>query len=630
MKNEKVKKFSSLFPLIIFLFYIAGLSASFYFNKINYILSGSMIALPVLIGAIAAKRMNDDSLLSKNLDFLSINQKIFVIVFFIFFSLSIISVLESLQFWYAIFIVFAMMTIFVQIISKNYSPKLILSEIILILSNQVFTAVFRSPFYFGWTDLIHHLHLSYVVSVSGHLIPGDLDISYVNFPLYHIWVAIGTMVSGLEMSTSLFIATCPVYLISIIFIYYIALKITNNQQYSLLVCIAFVASPIVIFYGKYIITRTLAFVALIMLLYLIYTVKGKKKPMGYNILLVILSGFLVLVHQVSIVQILILFALLVILEYILSTEKYLDFSLFAFIGILFLSYWSYVAFKFSKYLLLSRFSAGLGAAPIVIPDPTSYDPSIFFVHNIEMLIFLLFATIGIGYIFYSQKPSYFTVLAFFTLFTLFFYIPNPLQSIWQFSELLRFDRFQLLVSPFFALIMACGMYVAINHLATKKGSRTYVIIPILALFFIFCLGSLNIVKGDLDTSLREEFNSGEYMALQTIQPHLPYGSILYSDYYIQRYFQKSNITLARYYDIPYYDSRVIRDFDTITNGRGLFIIAQEQFQNSGLRFSRGAGVNPEGNLYEFIPSEENVQNLNLVLNNNDKVYSNIAVEMYYS
>ncbi len=586
-----------------------------------------MIAIPVLIGAVIAKKMNNDELLVKDIGSLIINQKIFTIFFFIFFTLSLVAIIESLQYWYSIFIIGALMSIFIHIVSKNYHPNLIILEIILLLSNQIFSSVLLSPFYFGWTDIFNHLHYSHIISITSHLIPADLDLAYANFPLYHILVAENAMICGLEIKQALFTATCPVYLICIIFIYHIAHKYTNNQQISLFTCIAFAASPIVIFYGKYIVTRSLAFVASILILYILYNIKTINRTIPFNIILVIFSVFLILIHQVSIVQIVALLGILVSLEYILSTEKYINLPFYAFIIVLFLSYWFFVAFDFVKSLKDFYIEAGIAGTPIFVPDPTSYNPQIFLIGNLEILIFLLFATVGISYIFYSQKPFYLTVLAFFAIFAIFLYVPNPLLSIWQFTELLRSDRFSLLISPFIALIMACGMYAMISHLTMKNNSLKYALIPVFALFLIYCIGSSNIMPVYQDAS-REEFNYDELTALQTIEAHVPYGSILYSDYYIQRYFNKDNFTSAKYYGIPYYSSYVIEDANTVSNKNGLFIIAQEQFQKSGLRFDRKGWLNPEGNLYTFLPSVENMQLLNQELNKNNKLYSNKAIEMF--
>jgi hypothetical protein len=613
MDRKLLKKFGIVFPYAIIVFYFIGLIASLKLGNINYAISGSILAVPAVIGSFLLINIQNDAFSIKSIDIFSIQQKNLVLAFVISFTLSIIAsfIFNSFNFLYLIFVIIAAIIIILQIASKNLIPSLILLEIMLLLSNIIYVSIYQVPLYFGWTDLMPHIHLSYVTQVTGHVVPFDLAYSYSNFPLYHIWEAVGSILSGLEIKESLFLITCPVFIVGIIFLYYIALKITQNQQLSLLACLVFAFNPFVIFYGKYIITRTLAFVGFFILLYVIYNVHGKKNKFGFNSILLFMSAFIVLVHQVSVPLILVLLVLLLIFEYIVWKERYVNPFAIASLAVLFVSYWMYVALDFTN-ILITRLEPGASAGPQLILDLSQYSPDIFLFSNVEVLIFLFFAIIGIGYALYHQKPSYIPVIALFALVAIVLYIPNPLLKFWEFSEILRVDRIKLLISPFLALIMALGMYVMIQYF-TRKRSSTYAILIILALFSIYCFGSFN-----------------EFDGLQTLESHIEYNSTIYSDYYIYRYFQKPNFTLTKQFGIPYYNSRMIQSSDTISNRRGLFIIAREQLLYDGLQFLQEEGLNPEGTLYTFIPSQENVLVLYQKLNKKDKVYSNCAIDMYYS
>ena len=82
----------------------------------------------------------------------------------------------------------------------------------------------------------------------------------------------------------------------------------------------------------------------------------------------------------------------------------------------------------------------------------------FLQNEIYMGIFLVFALIGIGYILYRQKPQYLPVVAMFSLFTLVFYVPNPLFPSQTIAMIYRIDRFWILIAPFMAFVMAMGVY----------------------------------------------------------------------------------------------------------------------------------------------------------------------------
>jgi hypothetical protein len=593
-------------------------------------MSGSIMALPVLAGAIILIVLKKTPIALPSDDWFSVPQKYLLVAFGIFFVLSLISgsIIDSLLIVYPICIICAALMICIQISSKNCIPGLILIEIIVLLLNLIYSVIFRYPLYFGFTDLFLHMHFSHVTTVLGSVIPTDLDYGYAKFPLYHIWVAMGAIITGMDVQSSFFLI-CPVFAIGVIFLYYIAMNITQNQQLSLFACLAYALNSIVIFYGKYMITRTLAYVGFIVALYVLYRVKEDNNKFGFNVILVLFSLFIVLVHHVSIVQILLVIAMLVISERIIAKERYVNPFFIAFLSVLFLSYWFYAAFDYFKMLVDSRMASGVTDSPIIIPGSPIYSPDIFLANNLELLVFLFFAIIGIGYILHSKKSSYLPVIAFFSLFAMFFYIPNPLSSIWQFTELFRFDRFKLLISPFLAIIMASGMVVTLQFLIQRKKPALALLV-ILALFSIYCCGSLGVIHLHPDTSSRDSFTSDEFEALTTIQKTIVVNSTIHSDYYIQRFFQKNKFWLAQPYDLPYYNSKVILNSENLSVDTGYFIFAKKQFLGHGLRFSRGNPLNPEGSLYTFTPSEENATSLYLELDQKAKVYSNGAIEMYFS
>ena len=175
-----------------------------------------------------------------------------------------------------------------------------------------------------------------------------------------------------------------------------------------------------------------------------------------------MTVYILLVHQVSTPQILFLLLLLLGCEWFIGSEKHLQSSFFIFEIILFLAYWFYVAFDFGSYVGRSRLSPDLFDAPIVRDTLQSYSPLTFLFNNVDTLVFLFFAIIGIGYLLWKQKPAYAPVFGLFALLTIVLYVPTPIQTLWQTMRLLRFDRFMLLLSPFMAFIMGWGLYTDVR------------------------------------------------------------------------------------------------------------------------------------------------------------------------
>src|SRR5690606_9704159 len=94
-----------------------------------------------------------------------------------------------------------------------------------------------------------------------------------------------------------------------------------------------------------------------------------------------------------------------------------------------------------------------------------------------------------GYLLLARHRGYLPVFGLFALASLVFYAPTPLKFVQQWMDLLRFDRFMLLVSPFMGLVMAFGI-VAFVQWPRRPLVRVVAVAGITLLFAVFCLGSM--------------------------------------------------------------------------------------------------------------------------------------------
>lgn len=521
---------------------------------------------------------------------------------------------------------------FIQIFSKDVKPSIVLSEIILILINLTYGITLKYPLFFGGTDIMDHLFWSEVTYLSGHVIPIDLSLNYADFPLYHILIAESSYLSGMDIKTSLFIILGLIYAIHIIFIYYLFDLTIHNKQISLLTCLLYSMSYNIVYYGAYMVTRTMAYLGFIIILYLIYKTDSKGNTnIIYKISAIFFSIFTILVHQVSIVQIVGIMFILLLCERFVNSKKYVSYTFFTLLNVMFLAYWFFKADLFVKNLILGHTRSVDFERIIIKPTVEAGNEWYFLANHIDSSMFVFFALIGIGYILWKQKPRYASVFSLFVLATLILYIPNPLQTLWQTMTLFRFDRFMLLVSPFMAFITAIGINTFYNYLIkTSTSFKKYNIIIIL-IFAIFVITSIISVSSDSNEikfaskdSPKLYFDSNELEGFNYVFGFVPFGSVLYSDSYTQKFFVQKNFSESQKLDIPYYYSTEISNIDNISQYKGYVIIRETEFFNNGLY------LGPESNNYLFSSTDENRQQLSNNLNKTDKIYSNYAVDIYYS
>ena len=474
--NRLMRLISYLFPLAIILAVIFTFLWMFEVGKFGYALRGLFTGIPAVLSCLFILFIYKKDVSLHDIDVLpSLNIKSLTYLFGIFYIGSLVSLLlsqGSRPWYYFIFILVLYLSVFLQIFSKNVNPSLILVESFLIMINLIYSVTLNYDFYVGTTDILPHIFLSELTAISGQTIPTSLS-DYAYFPLYHVLIAEASELLNISTKTSLFLVTAPIYAITIIFLYYLFNYITNNRQISLLSCVLFSVSSIVLYYGANVITRTMAFIMFVILLYLIYSVNFKKDKISLKTLSVIVAIFLTLVHNVSLPQIVLLLILLFASEYIIGNGSYISKPFFLFLNVTFVAYWFFVAYLFVQRGLTPRLQSQFWDSIVLTAGGAEVlqESLISLIGLLDKSIFLFFALIGIGFLLKNYKNNYASVLGLFAFLTLIFYVPNPLNTIWQFRVLFRVDRFMLLVSPFMAFAMGYGIYVFWNYMSKYSPKK---------------------------------------------------------------------------------------------------------------------------------------------------------------
>ena len=626
-------RIDKIYILALFVLPILGLSLAYYLNRPDFALRGIVLVVPIIAALCVLWRFTHRNIsfitsTPSIMRFTDSTQKILLALYSVLFTFSVLAIAftQYRPLVYFVAITLIATVIFLQLFSEKISPTVILLEIVLLSLNMIFGVTLKYLLYFGGTDILGHLFFAEVTYLSGHVIPSDLDLSYTYFPLFHIFISEAAQVTGLTLSKVYFVVTGLSYTIIIPILYTMFEKILKNKRLSLFICLLYATTSIVIYYGPYMVTRVMAFVGFVMLLYLFYSrehYRGRGHSMSYSVILTLVALFLTLVHQVSFPQILALLLLLLFFEYFTGVRACLKIRELLLISVLFMGYWLYAAWSFTEEVIKSHTAPKYFEEVVIKSSIQPENVAYFLQNNIDVAIFLFFALIGIGVVLKYQKKSYVATLALFSLTSLALYVPNPIQTMWQTMTLFRFDRFMLLLSPFMAFIMGYGVYVTLRYPFKKKSNTYLTLIVTLALIGIFTLSSAtNSLNAPDCADLRQEestrfFQETDLMIFDFVENYVPNGGAIYSDYFVASYFSpRDYFQTADALGLKYYSSNMIKT-DFIDSYAGYVIFREgEYLKSKHLLFGSFSKID------RFSYSPENYCQLLDSLNVLNKVYVN--------
>jgi len=639
--NKYLESFAKVLPVLLIFVSTAGLLVGgVVLGRWDYSVRGLIVAVPAIIASIVLLYMfrhpvGDDG---NPLVFFSVKVAPYFL-FILLYLISVIVLLAGINRLVYFFVIAALyLTIFVQIFSQKINSNAVILEIISVMTNVIYGTTLVYPLFFRTTDILIHNTLSTVTFLSGHTIPIDLDASYAPFPLFHVYNAVSSNILGLAAQDTHFIVMCLAYVIVILFLYKIFQIISNNEQVSLLACLCFSVTPIVLLEGLMVVTRTAAFVGFVILLYLTFAAKERDITKErdseidsyiFKVLIILFAIFIILVHQVSIALIVPLIALFMACEIILSEKRYFSTYLMLFTTISFSAYWIYSSRLFLDALIsvrigLDYFDFGEKHQILIDPSLDQMQVAVMFLQNqMNMGIFLFFALVGIGYILYRQKPQYLPVVAVFSLFTLLLYVPNPLFTSQTITRIFRIDRFWILVAPFMAFVMASGI-LWLSKFARKYARWKIFTTVIVFAFVTFVLLSLQGPILDITSPEgRLYFTDGELSGYNYVAEKIPYGSELYSDYHTVRLFHLDYFSLTKELELPYYKSNMLRSMKWAPQSDQYIIFRDSKFEDWSVQFQDEGG---KGNI-NYVSNEENKGDVEYFYHSNDVIYRNDQISI---
>ncbi|MDV2481672.1 hypothetical protein F8E02_06570 [Methanoculleus sp. Wushi-C6] len=635
-----LKRLAGIFPYLILFTYIAGCIFCLLIDRMSYLINGSILAVPAIIGAftfVFIKKKDVD--LSGSLELFPYRRLISPQFFLAAFMLSVLAFLvtpsNSVIGLFGVVVLYAV--IFAQIMSARLRPATVLVEIMLTLAVTIYSYTLRPALYFGTTDLMPHSYMATITYLSGHVIPGELG-TYTYFPLYHVFVALSSHVLGLDIDTALFITTGLIFSTTVLFLYYLANSVFRNAQITLLIVLSYAMNSDVIYYGTYMVTRTMAYVGFIILLYLVYSMVEAKPETGYivtrpaarRVFAVIMVMFVLLTHQVSMPMVIVMIGLVLFLERFTGERRRVSFAFLMVPASLFAGYWLFVAYPFVKDLFPR---ADLAVYQNIVLTEAVYQGWNFLLSQVDTLFVVFFALIGAIYLIWKQQPGYSIIFGVLGLAAIILNVPSVLTVIFQLVSVLRIDRFAILFLPILAVAVGVGVYVLTRYLAALKISPRWIGAVMITLIVLYGITSLGCVREEASYT-RYSFDQGEITGFGYVLDKAPDGSTLHSDYYTLRFFGRKKINESESLGLPYYTNRLIPGDLNISGSGGYIILPDAQLRRGGLLLGQEAVMaeedfDPEKGLLPYLPTEENVRNMTGRVSTEDKLYSNRGIEVYY-
>lgn len=393
--------------------------------------------------------------------------------------------------------------ILAEILTNDYAnkPAGILFKIILLTANIIFGQTFKLPFYFGSTDILDHMRFIESILINQHIRP-EIGM-YQYFPIYHVFIAIEQLLTNLNVKAGFFTTVGLTFVFSIYFIYLITLKVTHNKKESLATALLYSLSSEALFAGMNMVTRVMSFVVFLVMFFLLIS----KKPGDprKNILAISLIIPLVFMHQITLLQEVIILGVFLILELLIYHRNKMFGIVFPIIfTVSFISYWIYVAGPFFDSIIKTVVAT---SDIVVIPSQTQYIPVYkTLIHYFDASIIAFFLIIGIITIMfnglYEKEKGYLGILfAIFSYLSMPLFFPGPADYL---ASLLLTYRIPLMVLPFIVVPVVKGIFFFLRQTNNRVSNISKLSFVFLS-FLVYSLSTNFVLGNTTDLNLEKYY-----------------------------------------------------------------------------------------------------------------------------
>lgn len=450
-----------------------------------------------LISCLIWLRIRKCSNLSLTLNIEKKSPKILFLLFSCYFALLALSIfvfyfrsnLYERPLLYFILISLMCCVVVLEILYKNEDNynALILTQIVIIGLNIIWTEQLTFVSVVGIDPAWHMMFTNNILN-SGHILTG---FTYSNLPLFHIEVAIASILTNLNYKLGAMFSISFVQILSItVFMFLIGKKIFNKKLgllAGLLVCTA----NVVIQFGWWGIPNSIAAVYIPMIVYLLLKSENISK---FLFLVLFLMFALILTHPVTSMWMLLLLLLGLLISNIAPMfslndikDNKISFGIFLFFFVLMFSWWIYASKLFNQLfdIISWGFNVDYFHRGVLITSYWTSTPFIEQLYN-NAGLFIYSAVSLVGFLFIISKKKFNAILiSFYALLTLaigFFSLISGKEVLnvrwWYFAE--------ILLSP----LVATALIVIYNYINTKKKKEVFLALSIGLLSFLMITSNM--------------------------------------------------------------------------------------------------------------------------------------------
>ncbi|MFP8891065.1 hypothetical protein ACLI4U_15045 [Natrialbaceae archaeon A-CW2] len=379
---------------------------------------------------------------------------------------------------------------FFQAVTADSGERVVLYQMVVAYLLVVFSVTLNYALFVGRMDLTTHIaHTNHVLETGS---TAGLSPTYEPFPLWHVFVAESTLLSGgwLETHTSMYLLSGFIFSAGILGMYALGSRVLSSKRYALFSAFVMICFPLYIFYGMYSIARSVTSVLFLLLLLTLLI----RRSDSQRVIVLLLIAAIVIYHPVSIPFVLVLLAGVALAERFLDTQVPIVDTFVLGVAIGFTTiYWFYRAEFIVGRLTASIVAMFAGPSPSTSPESVELSPWVEVANYVpySFLVLLLL----LGFLFWYQQPtlsrSTFSSLALFSILIVPLVFPGPtllLDSLVG-VNVGRFGHYSFM---FVALTGGYGLY----ELLRRGGIRTFLVILVLVSCLSFSAVSNDFVASD--------------------------------------------------------------------------------------------------------------------------------------
>ncbi len=635
LESSTTRKLIDYLPYLLLIFSVVGFTVQLVLlQSLAFSLRSSVIFVPAALAGLFLLRKNNGSIQAYSYGRIAemirnrISYRHLVLINVLLFLWSIIVLLsfDSRNIIFFLLSSAVACVIVLQIFHADTPRKYyaILLQICALSLALAWSLTLNYSLYFGYTDTLSHMHFISTILGSGHT--SELPLTYENFPLFHILISQGVLITGLGIGPALFIIMALAWLVGIGMAFLISSKIFNSTTIGLIVSLLFAISPQIIFYSSYTISRSLAFIFFMLIIYLIFN-KNENNRLIFTILSIAMSWVLILTHSVTVFFVIpLLFVVYVIQRLgVGNREQGLGISgtYIVLFSISIMGYLFFASYETTRLLLtyyLSPLTHDAGEINLA-----NIGSDIFIIiRNLFYILSIFFAIIGSWSILkrgrnYRSKEY---IIALSSLVFLPLFIPGFLDVI-PGSGVLLIYRLPLLVTPFIVITLGYGIFYFVMGNKSLVKASIHPMISLISILAIISICSFFSMTGTIrDSALPwNEGTSSDYFTVEEITAFASFealgnhSQILHSDDY----------TIRNLYQLNDYKTRIITSGNISNIANGYLILRSGELESRGvLPF----GANDK-NLYSYkIDHNDPQTNITLQLIPQDRIYDNGAVQSF--